>query len=178
MTIPSLLRRSAAVIAAAVLCTCGSLDHFDVHTGASAKIPAATILDELLGSVAFPGFDNLSFSQQIANQGVTEDQIDSVVVKTFVIHTDPGSGDTLDFLQSASFYAEADGLPKVLVASGSDFAGQTSVDLDLEDEELKPYVVAPSMTLSAEIKGKKPQKETTVTADVTLTVDATIPGCN
>lgn len=170
-------RRIAGAVAVAALCTCGTLDRFDVGTSASADIPKATLLDELLGAVAFPGFDEIDFSQDIANQGVTEDQIDSVVLGGFTIHTDAGSGATLDFIESASFFAEAEGLPRVLVATSSDFAGKTSVDLDLVDVELKPYVVAPSMTLSAEVKGKKPQQDTTVTADVTLTVDATVPGC-
>lgn len=170
-------RRIAGAVAVAMLCTCGTLDRFDVGTSASADIPKATLLDELIGLVDFDGFDEIDFSKDIANQGVTEDQIDSVVLTGFEIHTAAGSGATLDFVESASFYAEAEGLPRVLVASGSNFAGKTSVELDLEDVELKPYVVAPSMTLSAEVKGKKPSQDTTVTADVTLTIDATIPGC-
>lgn len=170
-------RGVAGAVAVAILCTCGTLDRFDVGTSASATIPKASLLEELIGLVDFPGFDELDFSQQIANQGVSEDQIDSVRLTSFVIHTE-GSGATLDFIESASFYAEADDLPRILVASSTDFAGQTSVELDLEeDAELKPYVVAPSMTLSAEVKGKKPQQDTKLTADVTLTIDATIPGC-
>lgn len=171
-------RRIAGAVAVAAFCTCGTLDRFEVGTSASAEIPEATLLEELLDFVDFPGFDEVDFSKDIANQGVTEDQIDSVRLTSFVIHTDEGSGATLDFIESASFYAEAEGLPRVLIASSADFAGQTSVDLDLEEDvELKPYVVAPSMTFSAEVKGKKPSQDTVVTADVKLTIDATIPGC-
>lgn len=177
MTFASLSRRLAALAGAVVLCTCGTLDRFDVTTSASANIPGATLLDELLGAVTFGGFDKIDFSKQISNQGVSADQIDSVKLTSFVIHTEDGSGATLDFIKSASFYAEAEGLPKILVASGDAFAGQTSVELDLEDEELKPYVIAPSMTLSAEVEGKKPQQDTVITADVTLGVDAALPGC-
>ena len=95
-----------------------------------------------------------------------------------MIHTAEGSTTTLDFIQSVKFYAEAEGLPRVLVASSNDFAGETSVEMDVESElELKPYVVAPAMTLSAEVEGKRPQEDTEITADVTLTIDATVPGC-
>lgn len=171
-------RRIASAVALAALCTCGTLDRFEVGTSASAEIPKATLLEELIAFVDFPGFDEVDFSKDIENQGVSEDQIDSVRLGSFVIHTGEGSGATLDFIESASFYAEAEGLPRILVASSESFAGETSVELDLEeDAELKPYVVAPSMTLSAEIKGKKPAQDTVVTAEVTLTIDATIPGC-
>ena len=51
MIFSSLARRLAALAGAVVLCTCGTLDRFDVTTGASAEIPKATILDELRGVV-------------------------------------------------------------------------------------------------------------------------------
>lgn len=178
MSLLSASRRLAALAGAVVLCTCGTLDRFDVSTSASAEIQKATILEELLGAVNFSGFDKLNFAQQIANQGVSEEQIDSVKIKTLVLHTAEGESTTLDFIKSAKFYAEAEGLPRVLVASSDDFAGETSVEMDVEAElELKPYVVAPSMTLSAEVEGKRPQEDTKITADVTLMVDATVPGC-
>lgn len=177
-SLSSTLMRFAAFTGAVVLCTCGTVDRFDVTAGASADIPKATLLDEALGALPLSGFDKLDFSDQIRNQGVTEDQIDSVKIKSFVIHTKEGSNLTLDFIKSAKFYAEADGQPKVLIASSNDFAGQTSVDLDVEEDvELRPYVAAPSLTISAEVEGKKPPQDTTITADVTLDVDAAIPGC-
>src|SRR5512144_627586 len=114
MNFAALSRRLTALAGAVVLCTCGTLDRFDVTASASADIPKATILDELLGAVAFAGFDKLDFSQQIQNQGVKEDQIDSVKITSLVIHTEEGSGAALDFITSIKFYAEAEGQPKVL----------------------------------------------------------------
>jgi hypothetical protein len=178
MSLSSASRRLAALAGVVVLCTCGTLDRFDVSTSASASIQKATILEELLGAVNFAGFAELDFSKQIANQGVSEDQIDSVKIKSLVIHTPEGSGTTMDFIKSAKFYAEAEGLPRVLVASSAAFTGETSVEMDVDTElELKPYVVAPAMTLSAEVEGKRPPEDTELTADVILTVDATVPGC-
>lgn len=162
----------------AALCTCGTLDQFDVGTSATATIAKGTLVEGLLDTLQFEAFDDLDFSQEIANQGVSEDQIDSVRITSFVIHTEAGSGATLDFLESVAFYAEAEGLERILVASSADFDGKTEVALTLADDaELKPYLIAPSMTLSAEVSGKRPQQDTTLTADVALTVDATVPGC-
>lgn len=176
MSFQSWARRLAAAVAFGALCTCGTLDRFDVETGAQATIAKATLVDKLIGALDFSEFEEIDFSQDIANQGVREDQIDSVKMKTFVLRTDDPSA-TLDFIESVEFYAEAEGLPRVLVASSSDLAGQSSVELDLTDEELKPYVVAPYMTIGAEVVGERPDEDTTIIAEVTLAVDATIPGC-
>jgi hypothetical protein len=171
-------RRITAVAAAVALCTCGTLDRFDVDTHASAHIQKSSlpVAEDLLGLLPFDGFDKIDFSKDIANQGVSEDQIDSVKLKRLVLHTGE-SGLTMDFIESVEFYVEAEGQPRLLVATGTDFEGETSVELDLPDAELKPYVVAPFMTFEAEVNGKRPEQDTTITADVTLTVDATVPGC-
>lgn len=178
MSLLSRARRITAVAAAVALCTCGTLDRFDVGTSASATVQKSTlpVAEDLLGLLPFEGLNEISFEEDIANQGVSEDQIDSVKLKSLVLHTGE-SGLPLDFIESVEFYVIADGEPRVLVATGSDFEGETSAELDLPDQELKPYVIAPSMTFEAEVKGKRPEQDTTVTADVTLTVDATVPGC-
>jgi hypothetical protein len=172
------LRHIAGVAALAALCMCGDIDRFEVDVSATAIIAPGTLLDELLAAASFPGFDEISFEQDFENQGVTDDQIDSVRLRRFVVRTAEGSGAMLDFVESAAFYAEAEGLPRVLVASSVDFEGKSSVELEIEqDVELAPYAVAPFMTLSAEIEGRRPAEETVITAEVVLAVDATIPGC-
>jgi hypothetical protein len=174
-----LAKRLSAAAAAALFCTCGTLNKFDVGTSASAQIPKASILDELLQAVDFSGFDDLDFSKEIANQGVKKDEVDSVRLKSFVIHTKEGSGLTMDFIDSVEFYAESDGLPKILVAHSESFKGKTSVELTVDTTaELQPYVVAPAMTLEAKVSGKRPPQDTELTADVELTVEAAIPGCH
>ncbi len=178
MPLLPLLRRGIAAIALAALCTCGTIDRLEVGASADAQIPKATLLEELLGAVDFDGFDELDFSREIANQGVSEDQIDSVRIKSFTLGTTEGSGQTLDFIQSLEVHAVADGLEDVILAEGSNFAGKSSVELTVHDDvELEAYVSAPSLTLEVKVKGKRPSEDTAVHADVVLAVDATIPGC-
>lgn len=174
----SFVRRAIAAAALGGLCTCGTLDKVDVDASAEAQIPKATLLDDLLAAVDFGGFDDVDFSREIANQGVQEDQIDSVHLASFTLSTGGGQGQTLDFLESLEVHASAEGLPDVVIADGSDFAGKTEAALTVHaDVELKPYVVAASMTLTVSVKGKRPSDDTTVHADITLSVDATVPGC-
>ncbi len=57
--------------------------------------------------------------------------------------------------------------------------GKREIDLAINtDAELKPYVTAPSMVISSEVEGKRPDQETVLGAAVVLDVDIHIPGCN
>jgi len=176
----SRLRRVAGILALVGLTMCDSLDNIDVEAGGQATIPASTVVDTLLGQVAFLGFDQIDFSQQFANQGVTEDQVDSVHLSSFTMTVEAPASGNFDFVTSVAFFAEAKGQPKVKIASMSEIPpGARQIDLLVnEDVELKPYVTAPSMTISSEVSGKRPKEKTTVRADVVLDVDIHIPGCN
>jgi hypothetical protein len=157
---------------------CDELDNFDVEASGSAVIPAATLLDELLGLVPFDGFDEISFEREFANQGVTDDQVDGVRVRSFVLEVDAPSDGNLDFLESISFFASSPGLPEVRIASVAALpAGARRVELTLDDVELEQYATADSMIVRAEAAGRRPDVETRVRADVVFDVDVTLPGC-
>lgn len=175
----SLLARRALFIAAAILpFGCDEIDNFDVPVSGSAVIPKATLLDELLGLVPFDGFDEISFERAFANQGVAEDQVDSVRVRTFTLVIESPSDGSFDFLEGISFFASAEGLPEVRIASAEAIAaGARSIELTVDDVELEAYATAPSMVVRGEVEGQRPDVETRVRADVVFDVDVTIPGC-
>ncbi len=174
------LRKATAALGLVALATCADIDNFDVPVGAKATIPKATLIDQVLGSLDFLGFNDIDLSKSFANQGVSKDQVDSVKLKSMTLEITSPSGASFDFLDSVVFFAEASGLEKVQVASLAEVPGTSSkLDLVVNTEvDLKPYVVAPSMTLKAEIQGKRPDQDTTVEANAVLDVDVHIPGCN
>jgi hypothetical protein len=174
------VRRFASAIALAGLCTCAGIDNFDVDVEGQASIPKATVVENLLSAVNFPGFDSIDLSQEFKNQGVTKDDVDNVHIKSMTFTIDSPSDGNFDFLDSLTFFAEAEGLDKVQVASlASVPKGKRTLELEIdEDVDLQPYVVAPSMRMSSHIEGKRPDEDTTVTATVTLDVDVHVPGCN
>ena len=162
------------------LTMCESLDNLDVATAGKAVVPPATLLDKLLGPIAFGGFDTVDFSQDFKNQGVTDEQIDEVHMKAMTILVEaPAAGD-FNFITSAHFFVQAEGLDKIEIASMDKIPqGKRELDLMLNTKvDLKPYVIAPSMKVSSEIKGQRPDTETTVAAAVVLDVDIHVPGCN
>ncbi|MRG96726.1 hypothetical protein [Polyangium spumosum] len=172
------LQNLLLAVAAAAVTSCDDLDNFEVDVAAKATIPAGTVLDELLGVLAFEEFQSINLTQELDNQGVTKDDVDSVRMISLALVIDGPSGANFDFLESLAFYAETEGQERVLVAELAPVPkGQTSIELVMSGAELKPYVVAPSMKLTTAAKGKRPPQETRVTAAAVLDVDVTVPGC-
>ena len=172
------LRRAASAIGFALLSTCAGIDNFEVEAGGRARVPARSALDVLLGQLGFAGFDSIDLSQEFENQGVRKEDVDSVRLVALELRVTSPEGATFDFLDSASFFVEAEGLPRVRIgALASVPAGASALSLEVDEGvELRPYVVAPSMTISSEVSGERPAEETIVEATATLDVDVTT-GC-
>lgn len=181
MTLLGFLRGSRTALVAALFAfplACDGIDNIDVEVSGSATIPAATLVDTLLGSLAIGGFDEIDFEQKFQNQGVTPDQVDSVKVKSFVLTIESPDDGNFDFLQGVSFFARAPGEDEVRIASAEAIpAGARTVELTLDDVELQAYATASSMTIRASVEGEKPPETTQLRADVVFDVDVTVPGC-
>ncbi|WP_394839881.1 hypothetical protein LVJ94_23620 [Pendulispora rubella] len=167
------IRQWAMIIACVGLATCSNLDNIDVDAEGQGTIPAATPLEKLLSNFDLGGFNNIDFSQSFKNQGASKDDVDSVRVKSFELSIPAPPGQTFDFLQSVAFYAEASGHPRVRIAHLDTVPkGASSLQVSVDPGvELKPYVVAPQMSITTQASGSRPDQETTVKADVRLDVD-------
>jgi hypothetical protein len=173
------MAHAALALALGGMVHCDNLDNVDVSAGGKAVIKAGTLVETVLSDLDLQAFESIDFSSQLENQGVTKDDVDSVKMTQFVVRIEGPAGANFDFLDSVKFYAEAQGQPKILIAELVDVpTGAMKIELDVDpDVELKPYVVAPRMTISGEVSGKRPKEDTTVAAEVVLDVDVTIPGC-
>lgn len=160
--------------------SCRSLDTFDIHESSAAVVPRGTAVEQLAGDVGFGGFlgFNISQNETIKNRGVDRHEIDSVRLAALRLTiTDPPSGQDLSFLDEVRFYVSAEGLERKLIADGGPFsAGTTTTLLNIKGVEFAPYVAAPQMDITAEVSGNRPQEDTTVQADVTMTVDVNVDG--
>ena len=174
-------RRLALATAVLVSLTCGAseVDNVEVEQDGRAEIPAGSVIDQLLGDLAFEGFDDIDVSQsrELENQGYTEDQIDSVRLKELELTVSAPSGGRLDFLESVAFFVEAEGEERLEIARLDPVPdGQTTVAVPVADVELLPYVVAESMTITTEATGSAPDEDTTVDAHLVLDVDIDVSG--
>jgi hypothetical protein len=171
--------RALAIVGLGALCTCDNIDNFDVEVSGKGVVPKGTIVDELLGALALDGFQSIDLSNELKNQGVTKDDVDSVRLVSLTVRIEGPPEATFDFLDSVTFYVETQGQPKTVIATLTAVpAGAKEISLTVDPNvELKPYVVAPSMKMTGEVNGKRPDQDTQVAADVVLDVDVTVPGC-
>ncbi|WP_428267020.1 hypothetical protein [Haliangium sp.] len=164
----------------ASLSACSSADNVEVVVTGEAVLPQRSVLEELLGSLTFTGFDgfDVSNSQEFRNRGYRKDQIDSVRLLRFSLTiTDPANAD-FDFLSAIRFYIEAEGVPRALVAELDPVpSGQSQLDLIVDPElELRPYLAAPTLNIITEVSGLRPPQETTVAATAVFDLDVNVSG--
>lgn len=171
--------RWTTVFAACFAVTCGGLDELDIKRSSTATIPGGNILSQLVGSLGFSDLADMDLkdSQELKNQGVKPNEIDSVKLDSLTLDIVSPAGQDFGFLDDVSFFIEAPGLEKKRIAHGEAFApGLAHVGLDVDDVELKPYVTAASMSITSEVQGHQPNQETKVKATVVLTVDIDVGG--
>lgn len=163
-----------------LLSTCSGIDNFDIEESSTSTIPAGSPLEQVLGNLGFGNFLNLDITQNqtLQNQGVTKDQIDSVHITKLTLRiTSPASGQDFTFISSLKFYVGSEGLERALIASGGPFpSGASTIDLTVENVDLAPYVAAPSLDITTEANGRRPNQETTVEATIDLDVDVNVGG--
>lgn len=174
------VRRAVALVALAALSSCSNLDNFDVAVDGKAQVQKATLVEKLLGQVEFTGLNQIDFTEEFKNQGVTKNDVDSVHLKSMTLSITAPPDGRFDFLSSLAFFAEADGLDKVQIAS-LDVVPKGMKELNLlvnKSAELKPYVVAPVMRITTHIEGTRPDQDTTIEVHAVLDVDVHIPVLN
>lgn len=172
-------KRISLMLVALAAITCGTLDTFAVSESSRATIPRGNVLEQLAGDVGFGDFVKLDIteSQQLQNQGVTRNQIDSVRVDALTLEVVSPEGGDLSFLDELGFFVEAPGEARRRIARGGPFpAGEASVSLTLDDVDLAPYAAAESMTITTEVSGSRPDQDTTVDATIELIVDVNVGG--
>ncbi len=187
LAFPPTLRPLALLTALVLAAGCDSvkLDTFTITRTGSADIPGGPGLPVLSSVLSLGGLNDMKFSdsQEFKNQGVKPSDVDSVTLSKLRLDvTKPASGQDLTFFKSVKFYAEGKdpagaALPRVLLASGGPFtAGQNGVDLTLTHVELKPYLTAPSMSITSDVDGQPPKQDSTVRATISLRVDVDVSG--
>lgn len=178
MSLSRALPRLAAT-AILTLLACGSLDTFTIRESATTTVQGSSVLGTALGVVGFDGFIGLDLSsnETLQNQGVERSDIDSVFVRQLTLTITDPSGEDFQWLDSIAFYAEAEGLDRVRIASGGPFeAGLSTIGLNVENVNLADYVAAPAIDITTEATGRPPAQDTTVEAEIELDVDVNVSG--
>ena len=167
------------IVLAAAGCGADQLDNFDVTVKETAQIPAATVVETLLGGFpaldAFTSFD-LSQSATFRNKNYDVDDVDSVVLERLTLRVVSPEGQDLSFFGTVVFYVEADGLSRKEIARYDDFQpGQDSVAFHTSRDDIKQYVLAKEATVTVEVEDtSRPSQATTVEIEAVFDVDVNV----
>lgn len=170
--------RGLGLVSVVALTACGSLDQVDVKRSASVVVPGAAGSPPLAGT-ALASLDLQIDRRALAENGIDPNDVDSA--KLVGLRLTVTQGTSLEaWLESVSFFAEATGIPKTLIATksgiGSLPAGTTTVELDVPGVDLKPFVLADAVHVTAEVTGTQPPVDTTLEATATIRVDVNVSG--
>ena len=162
------------------LATCSGVDNFRITESSESSISGATIVEILLGDLGFGDWLNLDITQNetLANQGIERHQLDSVHLYSLTLDIIDGHPEQdFSFIETIRFYVESPGLESKLIAQGGPFVdGLTSVGMDLEPVNLASYAGAESMTITTDVTGRRPDRRTTLKAEIVLSVDVSVAG--
>lgn len=157
----------ALTLFAVVLSGCSSLLSFDVQQSGQTTIQGGG----LLGSLGFGSF-SFNQSQDFQNNNTNKDHISECRLTKLTLKV--VSGSDLGFLQSITFYVSAPNLPKQKIASKTAIGAVRTVDLDLENVDIAQYAKSDQFSITTDAAGSAPAQTTTIEADLTLNVHASI----
>lgn len=172
-------RSSTAMVIAMTWAACQGLSTIALEGSATTTVEEGSILEELIGDIGFDEFLEMDLmqSQELRNQGVEPGDVREVYLTSFTLTAESPPGGDLSFLESMSLYVESDGLDRVRIAHADDFPeGQAEVVFELDDVDLTAYATAPSMTITTEVTGHRPDETTEVRADYIIDVVVTAQG--
>jgi hypothetical protein len=169
------MTRKAVALCALVAAACGDIDEVDVSRSGTVTVPGGSG-PIVAGSVAVP----LVLGRQVLeDEGIDPSDVDSA--RLVGLRVEVVQGTSLEaWLDRIAFHVEAPGLPRVLVAERRDVgalpAGTRSIQLSTPGVDLKPYLLASTTTVTADVEGTQPPEDTTLRATATVRVDVNVSG--
>ncbi|MCA9717824.1 MAG: hypothetical protein H6713_00850 [Myxococcales bacterium] len=157
----------------------GTLTTIELERSALAEVPAATLVETLIGDLGLSEFSMLDITtaEEIQNQGAEPGDIKDVTLGAFTLSTTSPEGADLSFIDSIEVYVASEGLERRRVAHRDAFPeGQSSVELELDEVDLTDYAVSAAMTFELEAGGQRPEDATGLRADVVVLVGVTVQG--
>lgn len=172
------MKRSLTV-ALLLVASCGRVDEVDLTRTATVTVPGAPA-GAPGGSIPRVQALDIGGGEALRAEGIDPEDVDSAHLRRLQLTIK--SGASLErWLDSVSLHVEADGQPRVRVASRTGLrslpADTTSVELEVDPGvDLKPYLTAPSAPLTVEASGELPPVATTVEITATMRVDVNVSG--
>jgi hypothetical protein len=158
---------------------CDGLFRITVRESALTEVERGTVVEEVVSDLGFGAFLEMDLleSDELANQGVEPGDIDEAELVLFGLQVQSPLGGDLAWIDTLDLFVSGPDLPEVLLAHHDDFPpGVGAVELELEPVDLTPYIVSRSMSVTTEVSGRRPDRDTVVTALFAVEVGVTGQG--
>ncbi|RMD59397.1 hypothetical protein D6833_11495 [Candidatus Parcubacteria bacterium] len=170
------MKRAIPFLVCLLLVSCEEWRTVEIEETAETVVEQGTVVEQLVGSMGFGDFLNMDISanQELQNSDIQKNHIEKAKLTLLRLTiTDPPSGQDFTFLDSLEFFVESPNASKQRIAHLDAFeAGETTVDLELDDVELAPYATDDYMNVTAEVTGRRPDNDTTIEALMRIEVVA------
>jgi len=149
---------------------------FDVPVSSKSTIEQKSLVEKVIGSFGFNDFTSFDItqSQEFKNNNAEKKHVHKARIKSFTLTIIAPTTQNFDFLTELSFFVEAPGLEKKRIAHKKVPKGVKTFKFDLDDVELKPYVQSDKISITANVKGNRPDKETTIEAKIVFAIEAVL----
>jgi hypothetical protein len=147
---------------------------FNVPVIATAEIEKGNLLEDLINQFGFGSFLNVDIAstQEFKNQNVERARITKAMLTKLTLTIEAPTDQNFDFLERLTFFVESDGLPKVEVASITFPKGARTVEMTVTNADIAAHLRAERISLTTEVKGRKPTQKTTVKAVANFQISA------
>lgn len=154
---------------------CAPLVEFDVDVDGEAVVQSGSALEQLLGD--FPVFDSfmrfdVADTQEFRNHQTSKDHVEEARITRITLSVVEPEDATFDFLNEITFFVQSPSQPKEQVATKIIPSGARTVDLDLRDIDVSPYVRDDTFSVTTTASGRRPSRDVTVRAELTMHVKA------
>lgn len=169
-----LFPRACALLCIVVSSGCHPEVTFEVPIEGEATLEGGGLLGALLERMSFGSFANLDFSstQAFENQQAEKHRVtEARLLSAALVVTDP-DGQDFDFIEQLTFSASAPDVPAVEVASAEVPRNVERFELETRDVDLAAHVRADRMSVTTEVRGRRPTEDTTVRAELIFRITA------
>ena len=147
---------------------------FDVPVQSSTTIEKGTLLEMVIGDFGFSDLTtfDISNTQQFKNNNAQKDQVVTAKMTKLTLSITEPADQNFDFLDSITFYVAATGEEKTKIASKTISKGVRTFELELEEVDLAKFIKKDSISITTDVKGRRPSKNTTVKIDANFRIGA------
>lgn len=170
-----LIAFSLLLSACSVVDAIADLDNFEITLKEQTVIAGGGLVTDLLGEVGFTGLNefNIEDNQEFQNKDIPKNNIEWTRVRDLDLTVIDPDSNTFAFVDSILFFIDSPNHEKAALASSGEVADTLqTINFNLENLDIAPYLKDESMSITTQFFGQQPRENTTVEIEMKLEIEA------